>query len=134
MKISSRGRYALRIMIALATKKQEYISISEISNEQHISNKYLEKIMAMLTKAKLIISQKGTNGGYTLSRAPKDYTIAEILELTGDAPNLAPCQKNPNACEHVHDCTTIGYWGTLQKMIYDHLNSVTLQDIIDKTF
>ena len=121
-------------MIALAVKKQEYISISEISNELHISNKYLEKIVAMLNKAKFIVSQKGTNGGYTLSRNPDQYTIAEILELTQDAPNLAPCQKNPNSCAHIHDCTTIGYWEALQKSIYDHLNSVTLKDIIDKTF
>lgn len=134
MKISSKGRYAVRVMIALATKNSEYLSISELSDTQHISIKYLEKIASMLVKAKFIESKNGVTGGYTLTRPPKDYTMAEILELTGDAPTLAPCLKSDTPCDHVAECTTIGYWDTLQKLIYDYLNSVTLEDIINKTY
>lgn len=134
MKISSKGRYAVRILIDIATAKKEYVSISEISERQGISVKYLEKIMNILVKGKLTESLMGQKGGYKLSKSPKNISVAEIFSLTGDAPVLAPCQISPNKCPKIKDCTTIGYWETLQKLIFDNLKKITLQDIIDKNY
>ena len=134
MKISSKGRYAVRVLIDIATANKEYVSITEISERQNVSIKYLEKIMHILIKGNLVVSLMGANGGYKLVKEPNQYTIAEILTLTGDAPTLAPCQVSQNNCPNVEKCTTIGYWEKLQKLIYDNLNQITLQDLIDKTY
>lgn len=134
MKISSKGRYAVRILIDIATANKDYVSISEISERQGISVKYLEKIVNILVKGKLVESQMGSKGGYKLAKKPQQCTIAEILALTGDAPVLAPCQMSKEKCPQAKKCTTIGYWETLQKLIYDNLNKITLQDLINKTY
>ena len=134
MHISSKGRYAVRILTDLATSKSEYTSISEMAERQNISVKYLEKIMNILVKGKLVESLKGSNGGYKLTRQPKDYSIYDILLLTGDTPSLAPCQSSSQPCLMKNKCTSIGYWDTLQKMIVDNLTKITLKDIIDKTY
>jgi len=134
MKISSKGRYAVRVLVDLATHQLEYVSISEISERQGVSVKYLEKIMRFLVKGKLVTSLMGSNGGYKLTKPAKQCTIAEILTLTGDTPNLAPCQTENGKCPNAKKCSTIGYWDTLQKLIFDNLNKITLQDIIDKTY
>lgn len=133
MKVSSKGRYAVRILVDIATHPTEYVSISEISQRQGVTVKYLEKIMNLLVKGKLVTSLLGANGGYKLLKPANKCSIAQILELTGDAPNLAPCQNNSN-CPNAKNCSTIGYWDTLQKLIYDNLNKITLQDLIDKTY
>ena len=134
MKISSKGRYAVRILIDIATSDKEYVSISEISERQGISIKYLEKIMNILVKGKLVESLLGQKGGYKLSKSPKKCSVAEIFSLTGDAPVLAPCQISPNKCPKLKNCTTIGYWENLQKLIYGNLEKISLQDIIDKNY
>lgn len=134
MRISSKGRYAVRVLIDLANHQSDYVSITGISERQGISVKYLEKIMHILIKGKLVNSLMGSNGGYRLSKPANKCTIAEILTLTGDAPNLAPCQNSGKTCPHAIACSTIGYWDTLQKIIFENLNNVTLQDIIDKTY
>ncbi|MBO7508551.1 MAG: Rrf2 family transcriptional regulator [Clostridia bacterium] len=133
MKISSKGRYAVRILIDIAENQKTFVSISEISERQGISVKYLEKIMNLLVKGGLVESAMGKKGGYKLVKSPKKCTIAEVLMLTGDAPQLAPCQ-NFGECPKAKNCSTVGYWGTLQKLIFDNLNKITLQDIIDKTY
>ena len=134
MHISSKGRYAVRVLIDLAEKKNEYISLSEISERQNISVKYLEKIMNILLKGKLVESLKGYNGGYKLAKKANECTVYEILLTTGDAPNLAPCQNSSQDCKMKNKCTSIGYWNTLQKLLIDNLTKITLQDIIDKTY
>ena len=134
MHISSKGRYAVRVLTDLATSKSEYTSITEMAERQNISVKYLEKIMNILVKGKLVESLKGSNGGYKLTRQPKDYSVYDILLLTGDTPTLAPCQNSPRECLMKNKCTSIGYWDTLQKMIVDNLTKITLKDIIDKTY
>ena len=134
MKISSKGRYAVRVLIDIATAKKEYVSISEMSERQGISVKYLEKIVHVLVKGKLLESQMGSKGGYRLAQNPQKCTIAQILTLTGDAPVLAPCQMSKEKCPQSKKCPTIGYWGTLQKLIYDNLSHITLQDLINKTY
>ena len=132
MKISSKGRYAVRVLVDIAIHKNDYVSISEISNRQNISVKYLERIMSILVKGKLVTSLMGQKGGYKLAKPANKCTIAEILELTGDSPDLAPCQKT--GCPNANKCPTIGYWETLQKLIFDNLCTITLQDLINKTY
>lgn len=134
MKISSKGRYAVRVMMNIATSNKEYVSLSEIAERQNISVKYLEKIVSGLIKAKLLESLMGSLGGYKLTKHPKEYNIAEILAVTGDLPELAPCQKHQNECPNKDKCFTAGCWETLNKIIYDYLYKVTLQDLINKTF
>lgn len=132
MKISAQGRYSVRVLVDLANHKENYVSISELSVRQNVSVKFLEKIMRALVKGKLIESLMGANGGYKLIKPAKKCTIAEILAITGDLPDLAPCQTDK--CQNAKNCSTMGYWGTLQKLIFDNLNKITLQDLIDKTY
>lgn len=132
MKISSKGRYAVRIMTEIAKSKEKCVSVSEIANNQNISIKYTEQIISKLVKSKLVESFRGTTGGYKLIKSPKDINIAQILSTTGDAPNLAPC-INSN-CNRKSECETIGCWETLNTLIYNYLSSITLQDILDKNF
>jgi len=134
MKISSKGRYAVRVLVDLGIHQKEFVSISEISERQGVSVKYLEQIMHLLVKGKLVTSLMGSNGGYKLSKPAKKCSIAEILALTGDTPNLAPCQNGGKVCPNANKCSTIGYWDALQKLIFDNLNKITLQDLIDKTY
>ena len=134
MHISSKGRYAVRVLIDLANAGNKYTSLSEIAEKQNISVKYLEKIMNILVKGKLVESLMGPNGGYKLTKAPKDYSIYEILLLTDDTPSLAPCQTSSQNCTMKNKCTSIGYWNTLQNLIIDNLKQITIQDIIDKTY
>ena len=134
MKISSKGRYAVRVLIDIATHPDKYVSISEISERQNISVKYLEKIVNLLSKGNLVVSQMGPNGGYKLAKPTNKCTIAEIFALTGDTPDLAPCQANKDQCPNYSKCSTIGYWDTLQRLIIDNLNKISLKDLIDKTY
>lgn len=134
MHISSKGRYAVRVLIDLAINNRDFTSLSEISQRQGITTKYLEKIMNILVKGKLVTSLMGSNGGYKLSKKTNEYSIYEILLLTGDAPSLAPCQNADNPCQMKDKCTSIGYWDTLQKLIVDNLKSISLQDVIDKKY
>lgn len=134
MKISSKGRYAVRIMADIASCDKEVVSLSEVATRQNLSVKYLEKIMSSLTKAKLLDSVMGSQGGYKLSKNPKNCTVAEVLAATGDLPELAPCQKNNGVCPQKNKCSASGCWDNLTKIIYDYLKSVSIFDIINKTY
>ena len=134
MKITSKGRYAVRIMAELAKNKNDYLSVFDIAQRQNITPKYLEKIISMLVKAKLIKSARGVTGGYKLIKEPKEYSVAEILKVTGDLPTLAPCLINENSCPHYDNCDSIGCWEKLNKMIYDYLKSITLDDLLNKNY
>lgn len=132
MKISSKGRYAVRVMVDIASTDKDFVSLSEIAERQHITIKYLEQIISRLLKAGLLESMRGSQGGYRLAKKPNEYTIAEILSTTNDLPALAPCQTSDTPCPLKDKCTTVGCWDELTKLIYDYLNSVTLQDLINK--
>ena len=134
MKISSKGRYAVRVMVDIAVSNKEYVSLSEISQRQGISIKYLEQIIAKLTKAKLLDSLRGSLGGYKLTKKPSEYSIAEILAVTNDLPEFVPCLKSNQKCPRKDSCATIGCWETLTNIIYDYLDKVTLQDLINKSY
>ncbi len=134
MKISSKGRYAVRVLVDIASSNKSYVSLSEIAERQNISVKYLEQIVSNLTKAKLLESQMGSQGGYRLVKKPEEYNIAEILSVTNDLPQIAPCQKSSSECPHNKECSTKGCWENLNKIICDYLQNVSLQNLIDKIY
>ena len=128
---STKGRYALRVMIDLAEHNDgSFISLQEIASRQDISKKYLESIVVMLSKAGLVISHQGKNGGYRLTRLPEEYTVAEILEITDGS--LAPVEcvsKTSGGCSRSERCKTFPLWAELDKLIYSFLNGKTLANL-----
>ena len=132
MIISSRGRYALRVMIDLAEHDDgAYIPMKEVAQRQDISLKYLEKILPQLVAAKLVEGQHGKGGGYRLTRAPGNYAIGEILRLTeGDLAPVACLECGAEACKRTADCRTLPMWRELNRRINDYLDSVTIADLM----
>ena len=132
MMVSTKGRYALRVMLDLAQQPPgEYVPLSGIAERQEISVKYLEAIVATLCHAGLLISQRGKNGGYRLTREPGAYTVGSILRLTEGS--LAPvnclnCEKNN--CGRAATCLTLPMWTELDRRIQEYLESVTLEDLL----
>ena len=130
MKISTKGRYALRAMIDLAVNdKGDYVSLKDISNRQEVSLKYLEQIMAMLNKAGYVKSTRGNNGGYRLAKSPEEYKVGDILRKTeGD---LAPIAcVNGEECGKRENCKTFKFWQGLDNVINEYVDSKTLADLI----
>lgn len=135
MLISTKGRYALRVMIELAShKKDEIIPLTVIAEKQGISEKYLESILVILSKAKIIEGLRGKGGGYRLNREPKNYSIGEILRLTeGSLAPVACLDNKPNQCERAASCKTLPLWEKLDTIICNYLDSVSLADLIDSS-
>lgn len=133
MKISTKGRYALRMLLELAIHKDEgFIALKEIAERQGISKKYLEQIVPLLSKSGLLKINRGYQGGYMLARTPDKYTVGEILRITEG--NLAPIScldHSPNECQRADTCMTLYVWEGLYKTITEYLDGITLQDIID---
>lgn len=132
MKISTKGRYALRLMIDLAKNYDgKYITLKEVSKRQEISIKYLEQITTQLCRAEYLISVRGPKGGYKLSKEPKNYTVGDILRVTeGSLAPIACLEDEKNSCTRCGVCATIEFWKGLYKVIEDYVNSVTLEDLI----
>ena len=133
MMISTKGRYALRVMIDLAGRDcDEYIPLKEISEKQQISMKYLEAIVAVLNKAGFLNSLRGKDGGYKLSRTPAEYTIGSVLKLTeGSLAPVACLEGCDTVCQSAAGCITLPLWQKLDTIIDTYLESVTLQDLLD---
>ncbi|MBR5429158.1 MAG: Rrf2 family transcriptional regulator [Firmicutes bacterium] len=131
MMISTRGRYALRVLNYLAANRSEaYIPLKDIVQQQQISQKYLESIMTSLSKAGLVDSVHGKGGGYRLNREPSQYTLGEILRLTES--NLTPVAcLSPEAkpCDRACECNMLPIWIKLDRLVNDYLDSVTLEDL-----
>lgn len=131
MLVSTRGRYALRIILELSTHDQdEYVPLIELSQKQDISLKYAEAIVAFLTKAKLLEGKRGKSGGYKLVKKPSEYTVGEILKLTEES--LAPVSclnDNPNKCPKAKDCKPLRMWENMNTLIQNYLFSVTIDDL-----
>ena len=129
MKISTKGRYALVVMIELAgNSNNEYIPLKDIAERQQISVKYLEKIVAMLNKAGFVQSNRGNNGGYKLVKEPKEYKVGDILRAAeGD---LAPTGCVTENCVRKDTCKTFEFWQGLDKAIESYVDSTTLQDLL----
>ena len=131
MMISTKGRYALRVLVDLAEHRDEgYIPLRTVAQRQGISQKYLESIMRMLSKANLIEAASGHGGGYRLKKAPDEYTLWEILELTEGGLAPVACMKNSTmTCDRSEQCYTLPIWRGLAELIQDYFKSKTLADI-----
>ncbi|MDD7282273.1 RrF2 family transcriptional regulator [Floccifex sp.] len=136
MKISTRGRYALRVMIDLAQHMdQDYVPMKEVAQRQEISLKYLERIMPSLTKNNFVQGVIGQKGGYKLVRLPKEYTVKEILEVAEGSLALIACLEcDQNPCSRKDTCKTLPMWKGAQKVIESYFDGITLQDLLDGTF
>ena len=134
MLISTKGRYALRVMIDLAEhQSEEFISLKEIAQRQEISEKYLESIIRILVKAKVVESLRGKGGGYRLRKAPEQYTVDSILRLTEESLAPVTClESNAEACSRSGGCRTLALWQGLDKVIREYLESVTIADLADQ--
>ena len=127
MKISTKGRYALRVMIDLAEHNTgEYIPLMDIARRQDISEKYLEAIVATLSKNDFLISLRGKGGGYKLARNPEDYSVLSILLVTEGS-----LEKKPNRCPKVAECKTLQMWEDFEKLVNDYFSNITIADLVN---
>lgn len=131
MKISTRGRYALRVMIDLAEHTDgNYIPLKDIAVRQGISQKYLESIMLELSKAGLVDGRHGKGGGYKLNRSPEKYTAWEILQITeGDLAPVACLECNTPNCERAAECKTLPMWTEFYNLTKNYFGGITLSDL-----
>ena len=134
MLISTRGRYALRVLIDLAEYEEDgYTPLKDIAGRQNISQKYMESIMTMLSKNKLVEGVHGKGGGYRLNRSPEDYSVGEILRITeGTLAPVACLERDAQPCPRAADCRTLPLWDKLNDMITGYLDSVSLADLMKK--
>lgn len=132
MMISTRGRYALRVMIDLAEhSKGDYIAMKSVAERQEISLKYLEKILRLLVSAGLIEGVHGKGGGYRLTRAPQDYPVSEILQVTeGSLAPVACLECGEQKCNRSAECRTLPMWKELDRLINEYLGHVTLASLM----
>lgn len=134
MIVSTKGRYALRVMADLAEHPTEgYIPLREIAQRQEISEKYLEIILKMLVREKIVASLRGKGGGYRLNRMPEQYTVGEILRCTEDS--LAPvvCLEAPdNQCPRASECRTLPMWEKLNSLVNDFFDGITIADLMER--
>ena len=132
MMVSTKGRYALTVMVDLAKISDGgFVSLSDIAEREHLSMKYLESIISILNKGGMLQSQRGKNGGYKLARKPEDYNISEILLLTEGT--LAPVNcimQEGVMCDKAATCSTLPLWAGLDDVINKYLSKITLEDII----
>lgn len=132
MIISTRGRYALRVMLDLAENGNgEYIAMKKIAERQEISLKYLERILPVLTQNQIVEGVQGKGGGYRLVRKPEEYKVGEILRLTeGDLAPVTCLECGAEPCSKKDKCRTLPMWTKLHNMISDYLDSITLADLL----
>ena len=132
MIVSTKGRYALRVMVCLALRQDgEYVPLKEIAENEGISQKYLETIMTTLSKAGFVDAAHGKGGGYRLNRSPDGYTIGAILKLTEGSLAAVSCtSQGPAACQRSTCCQTKPMWDKLDKMIDEFFEGITLADLL----
>lgn len=132
MMISTRGRYALRVMVDLAENYGKgFIPMKEVAERQNISLKYLERILPVLTKNKLIEGLQGKGGGYRLTAEPDRYSVGEILRLTeGELAPVACLNGGTNTCERSETCKTLPIWSELYKLINTYFDGIALSDLL----
>ena len=134
MKISTKGRYALRMMLDLAEHQNDgYVALKDIAARQNISKKYLEQIVPILNKADILRTTRGFQGGYRLAKPPEKYTVGQILRLTeGSLAPVACLEHDPIECERSVGCATLPVWQGIYRVITEYLDGITLQDILDQ--
>lgn len=131
MMISTKGRYALRVMVDLTEHNTDaYVPLKDIAERQEISQKYLESIMTVLSKAGFVDAHHGKGGGYRLNRAPNEYTIGSILKLTEKTLVPVACLENEhNKCDRAANCRTLPMWTELAHLIDNYLEGITVSDL-----
>lgn len=133
MKISTKGRYALRLMLDLAQHTDEgCVSIKSIATRQSISEKYLEQIIKLLAAEGLVKSTRGKQGGYQLTKTPAEYTVGEILRVTEGSLAPVSCLEEDNRCANCDDCVTIEIWQDVLDAINEVVDSITLSYLVEK--
>lgn len=132
--ISTKGRYAIRLMIDLAEQEPEtLIPLASIAERQQISKKYLEAIVKLLVNGKLVKATSGKGGGYSLLRAPEEYTIWEILRLTEESMSSVAClAEGAEPCPREHTCQTISLWRGYDKVVKEYFSGITVKDLIQQ--
>lgn len=132
--ISTKGRYALRVMIDLAEHQDNnYIPLKDIAHRQGISEKYLESILKVLVAEKLLKGLRGKGGGYRLTRTPEEYTVGEIIELAeGTLATVACLKPNADPCERRESCRTLTMWKKFDAMVHDFFYHITLADVLNE--
>ena len=134
MRISTKGRYALRLMLDIAMNDAEGkpVRVKDIAKRQEVSGKYLEQIVSVLTKAGYLRSIRGPQGGYLLTKHPDEYTVGMILRLTEGSLSPVDClEEGAPVCNRMDSCTTILLWRKLDDAIRGVVDHVTLQDLVD---
>lgn len=134
MLVSTKGRYALRVMLELAERPAgEYAALATIAEDQGISEKYLESIISVLSRSGLVDALRGKGGGYRLNRPADAYSVGEILRLTeGTLAPVSCLECSPNKCDRAGACRTLPMWEKLDGLINGYLDSVTLADLLEE--
>ncbi|MDE5801546.1 MAG: Rrf2 family transcriptional regulator [Lachnospiraceae bacterium] len=134
MKISTKGRYALRMLLDLAEHQGEgYVALKDIAERQDISKKYLEQIIPLFNKSDILRTTRGFQGGYRLAKTPDKCTVGEILRLTeGSLSPVACLEHTPIECERCNECATLPVWQGLYRVVNEYLDGITLQDILNR--
>lgn len=135
MKISTKGRYALRMMIDIAENQHKgYVALKDIAVRQDISKKYLEQIALHLSQCGMLRAVRGYQGGYMLSRDAGDYTVSEILSAVEGTLAPVSCLESPvNTCPRREGCKTLPLWMNLDRRIQQYLGGVTLKEVVEGT-
>ena len=133
MLVSTKGRYATRMLLDIALHQQEgYVVMKEIAERQQISKKYLETFTAQLVDAGILLIRRGKKGGYRLMKTPSDITLLEVIRATEGAPHAVACLEcQPNRCARAGFCMSLPAWKGLEDLVTDYLSSITLQQLID---
>ena len=133
MKISTKGRYALRMLTELAVRQNEgFISLKEIAARQDISKKYLEQIVPLFYQSGILTASRGAQGGYRLAKDPSAYTVGEILRITEGSLEPVDCVADASLCPRAGICSTRFVWEGLHRVVTEYLDSITLQDLADR--
>ena len=134
MKISTKGRYALRMLVDLAEHNNDgFVALKDIAERQGISKKYLEQIIPVLNRAGVLQTNRGYRGGYKLANSPNKFTVGEILRLTeGSFAPVSCLEQDPVQCERSAECATLSMWKGLYQVINEYLDGITIQDLLDK--
>jgi len=133
LKVSTKGRYALRMLLDLAEhREQGFIPLKDIADRQDISKQYLEQIVSIISSLGALRTNRGKQGGYMLAKEPAAYTVGQILRITeGNLAPIACLEDEVNQCERSKTCKTLSMWKGLNKVICDYLEGITLQDLLD---
>lgn len=134
MKISTKGRYAIRLMLDIAVHgNDKNVSIRDVAERQNISVKYLEQIVSMLVRVGYLRSIRGAQGGYRLAKKPSEYTLGNILRITEGSLSPVSCLEDEiNQCPRAEQCPTIKFWQGLYDVVNQYVDSVTLEDLVNE--